>query len=1270
MNFQCLKYVAGLCHPRFAPWLLSGLVLLVGLGITADVCRRFLQQDKEHLQTAFGFAADQAISNIHSRFNAYVTIMRGVKGFVDGSKHISADEFRTYIQALHLDHKAGVQGIGLAEIIVHADKEQHIAHMRQQQNLPNYHIQPAGERAYYSPIVYMEPLNAENLKVLGMDILAFPEPLIAAARARDSGDVAITARITLAQDADKPDVNGFVMYLPIYRGGTKPDSLAQRRATIAGWVDVPFRINDLMVGLGDQVNADIVLEIHDTEPQLGQSPLYRSHDSGSAEGLLQISRELAIGGRRWILSMRMTPAFEARVSSHQRRILIGVVGVVLTLVLSVMTWFLLTRGARAQSRFRQLFALAEDGVLVVNQDCRFVEANPASLRMLGYSREQLFELSLPDILAVHEHPRLGAVICQLKAGVTHQAEWMHVCKDKTELPVEVSAHLIEGGFILGILRDRSEYKKAEAALRESEQRFDQLAGQSRTLTWDVDIEGRYTYVSVVSEAVLGFRPDELVGKKYFYDLLPEQEREQIKDRRLAITQRKEMSVNLENQILTKDGRLIWVSSSGMPLLNTDGSVRGYRGCDIDITARKQDEEKLRFAASVFTHAREGIMITKPDGTIVDVNAMFSEINGYRHEEVLGKNPRLLTSGRHSQEFYEDFWASLIKQGYWYGEIWNRRKSGEVYASMQTISAVRDAQGNTQHYVALFSDITALKERQEYLEYIANYDVLTHLPNRVLLADRLRQAMIQAQRHKQLLAVAFLDFDGFKDINDHYGHEVGDQLLIALSARMKQALREGDTLARIGGDEFVAVLVDLVDIEACVPMLTRLLAAAAEAVQLGDITLRISASLGVTFYPQAEDLDADQLQRQADQAMYKAKQAGKNRYYIFDAEADRSIRGHHESLEHIRQGLINCEFVLYYQPKVNMRTGEIIGAEALIRWQHPERGLLPPMLFLPTIEDHPLAIAIGEWVIDTALTQMAHWHEVGVDIPVSVNIGAHQLQKTDFVERLRGILAAHPHINPACLELEVLETSALEDLAHVSGIIKACREIGVKFALDDFGTGYSSLTYLKQLPVTLLKIDQSFVRDMLDDPDDLAILQGVIGLANAFQRQVIAEGVETIEHGEMLLQLGCELAQGYGIARPMPAHNLPGWLADWHPDPRWANLSSLSRDDLPLLFVGVEHRAWIAAIEAFLKGTRNFPPSLDLQQCHFGQWLDAAGLPRYAGHPSFHSIEALHCQLHVLATELYQLRGCNRAAEALARLGELYSLRDAFLERLKLLIQEC
>ncbi len=409
------------------------------------------------------------------------------------------------------------------------------------------------------------------------------------------------------------------------------------------------------------------------------------------------------------------------------------------------------------------------------------------------------------------------------------------------------------------------------------------------------------------------------------------------------------------------------------------------------------------------------------------------------------------------------------------------------------------------------------------------------------------------RRGQTLALAYLDLDGFKLINDTHGHAVGDELLIALATRMKQALREGDTIARISGDEFVAMLVDLSDTAASVPLLHRLLAAVGEPVQVGGLSVQVSASLGVTFFPQEQDIEADQLLRQADQAMYQAKVAGKNRYHVFDAAHDSHLRGHHESLERIRLALSNGEFVLYYQPKVNMRSGQVVGVEALIRWQHPQRGLLSPALFLPVIEDDPLAVDVGEWVIDTALTQIELWQAAGLRTSVSVNIGARQLQQHDFVERLRAQLSAHPQVQPDQLELEVLETSALADIAQVSNVIEACAVLGVMFALDDFGTGYSSLTYLKRLRVALLKIDQSFVRDMLDDPDDLAILQGVIGLAAAFKRQVIAEGVETVAHGTMLLQLGCELAQGYGIARPMPADQLPPWVAGWQPDEAWSCL---------------------------------------------------------------------------------------------------------------------
>ncbi len=688
----------------------------------------------------------------------------------------------------------------------------------------------------------------------------------------------------------------------------------------------------------------------------------------------------------------------------------------------------------------------------------------------------------------------------------------------------------------------------------------------------------------------------------------------------------------------------------------------------DITERKRVEEKLGLAASVFTHACEGIMITSTDGTIIDINEAFSRISGYSRDEVVGRKPRIFDAGRQGRSFYTAMWGALVEQGQWSGEVWNRRKNGEVYPVMQTISAVRDAQGDTRQYVALCSDITQIKEHERQLQHIAHYDALTSLPNRTLLIERLRAGMGQAQRHARLLAVAFLDLDGFKAINDCYGHAAGDQLLIAAATCMQQVMREGDTLARIGGDEFAAVLLNLADSQASVPLLARLLAAAAQAVTVGDHLLQVSASVGVTFYPQADAINPKQLLRQADQAMYQAKLEGKNRYHVFDAESDRSVRDHHERLEGIRYGLTAHEFVLYYQPKVNMRTGTVIGAEALIRWQHPQRGLLLPAEFLPMIKDHPLAVELDEWVLDSALTQIERWRAAGLDIPVSVNVSTHQLQQADFVARLHAMLAAHPNLRSGDLELEVLETSALADVARISQVIEACRAIGVPCALADFGVGYATLTYLKRLPVIPIKIDQSFVHDMFEDPDDLAILEGVLGLARVFSRHAIAEGVETVEQGEMLLQLGCELAQGYGIARPMPAADFPGWAATWRPNPVWIDQPSAHRRDLPLLFAGTAHRTWVNALESYLKGERETPPPLDHHQCRFGMWLDDECLTRPGAQPAFQVIEQLHRQLHALASELCVLHTTGRDAEALAKLSELLGLRDAVLSQLKTLVQ--
>ena len=336
-----------------------------------------------------------------------------------------------------------------------------------------------------------------------------------------------------------------------------------------------------------------------------------------------------------------------------------------------------------------------------------------------------------------------------------------------------------------------------------------------------------------------------------------------------------------------------------------------------------------------------------------------------------------------------------------------------------------------------------------------------------------------------------------------------------------------------------------------------MAAAAQPVPFGEVSLQVSASLGVSFYPQAQMLDAEQLLRQADQAMYMAKQAGKNCFHVFDSEQDRSVRERHESMQRVRQAMAAHEFVLQYQPKVNLRSGAVIGVEAFIRWIHPERGLLPPARFLPMVEDHPLAVELGQWVIESALAQIERWRQAGLNLPVSVNIGARHLQRSDFVERLRQQLAKYPQLKPDGLALELLESSAFNNLEHVCEVIAGCRQIGIPCALDDFGTGYSSLTYLKLLPVAQIKIGQRFVRDMLDDPKDRAILRSIVDLAAVLELQVIAKGVETVEQGVKLLQLGCELGQGFAIAHPMLAAELPDWIAAWRADPRWRDAQAVA-----------------------------------------------------------------------------------------------------------------
>lgn len=684
-------------------------------------------------------------------------------------------------------------------------------------------------------------------------------------------------------------------------------------------------------------------------------------------------------------------------------------------------------------------------------------------------------------------------------------------------------------------------------------------------------------------------------------------------------------------------------------------------------AQRAAEESLRLHATAFQNAHDGITLTDAAGNILDVNPAFTRITGFARDEAIGRNPRVLKSGRHDAGFYAAMWRSINETGSWRGEIWNRNKYGEIYPELLSISVVRDTQGAPTNYVAVFADISRFKAQEKQLARMAYYDALTDLPNRVLLSDRLTQGIQQTRRTQTLMAVCYLDLDGFKAINDNLGHEAGDRLLVEMAARLKAALRGGDTVARLGGDEFVLLLLGLASTDECAQAIERLLAAIVKPVLLDEHAIAVSASIGVALFPQ-DDSDADTLLRHADQAMYQAKQEGKNRYRIFDVALDQSNRTQRDRLAELRDALARGEFVLHYQPKVNLRLGSVVGLEALIRWNCPERGLVAPGEFLPLMENDDLILEVGEWAIATAMAQMERWQSSGLALPVSVNVAGRQLQAPGFGERLKRLLGAHPAV-AGQLELEILETTAIEDIAQTSRILEECRELGVGFALDDFGTGFSSLTYLKRLPANTIKIDQSFVRDMLNDANNLAIVHGVIGLTDAFQRQAIAEGVETAEHGRMLIQLNCELAQGYGIARPMPAEEIPAWAARWRPAPSWQEISDLYWDDAhyPLLLAEVEHRNWVAQLVFSTRELRPVPHqrASDHRHCNFGRWYHGAAQTdaRLAALPAFARIEAPHRRVHEIAAAIEEDWRAGRSKDARARIPELLMARDVVLAAL-------
>ncbi|KMM82490.1 PAS domain S-box-containing protein/diguanylate cyclase (GGDEF) domain-containing protein [Pseudomonas taetrolens] len=587
---------------------------------------------------------------------------------------------------------------------------------------------------------------------------------------------------------------------------------------------------------------------------------------------------------------------------------------------------------------------------------------------------------------------------------------------------------------------------------------------------------------------------------------------------------------------------IWVLFSAVMIFLVRARLFRFLGDGADLKRQREDQERLRQAGAVFDCTREGVLVSDRSGVIVHVNRALVEITGYTPEEVLGRRPSMFKSGRHGPEFYQAVFKSLQDHGDWHGEIWNRRKSGEIYPQWQTVRAITDAKGQVSHYVAVFSDISAIKKSQTDLVRLAHHDPLTDLPNRLLFTDRAEQALAFSRRHNCGCALLLIDLDHFKIINDSLGHNVGDLLLKAVGDRLQSVFGKNFTVARLGGDEFAVLAESCAQVAQAVVMAQQVLELMKGAFEVDKHPLFVSASIGISVFP-GDALNAEQLLRNADSALFKAKSAGREGYALYTEELTTHAQYRVEVASDLRRALERHELRVFYQPVHDLSTSRLIGVEALVRWEHPQRGLLAPGEFIPVAERTGLIAEIDAWVLEQACLQMKQWQSSGIHLSfVAVNISSRLFTRPELYTLVSTVLT-DTGLDPALLELEVTESAVMEDSHVALEQMHRLRALGLRLAIDDFGTGFSSLLRLKQLPVQKLKIDQGFVAGLPEDNDDAAIVRAVIALAQSMGLQVHAEGIEQVEQAQFLLDFNCDLGQGYWFGRPMPAKEL-----DWQRAP--------------------------------------------------------------------------------------------------------------------------
>ncbi len=698
-----------------------------------------------------------------------------------------------------------------------------------------------------------------------------------------------------------------------------------------------------------------------------------------------------------------------------------------------------------------------------------------------------------------------------------------------ELMHELKVHQIE------LEMQNEELRKSHIALEESRDRFLDLYEFAPICYLTITRQASICEINLTGCTLLGVERKQLVNKRFSNFVAP-QDRDRWHRRFMNIMEQADFDKqSIELSMLHADGSPFYAHLDCLrrEVVNAQPSLRIAM---FDINELKIAEAKLRIAATVF-ESQEGVVVADASGLIVSVNAAFTNITGYVQNEVLGKNPNMLSSGRHDADFYAAMWRSISSLGFWEGEIWNKRKSGEVYPEHLVITAVKDQNGSVSHYVGTLTDITLSRNAADEIQHLAFYDPLTHIPNRRLLIDRLKLALASSLRSGKEGAILFLDLDNFKTLNDTLGHDHGDMLLQQVASRIESCVPEGNTVARMGGDEFVVMLENLSEqsFEAAnqaEAVAKKILFSLNQPYKLDTHEYRITASIGATLFNK-DHAQIAQILKQADIAMYQSKKSGYNALRFFDPEMQANLSARVDLEKDLIAAIENHEFELYYQIQVD-HNRKPVGAEALIRWHHPKRMLVSPLEFIPFAEETGLIVAIGKWVLETACAQLGVWQhsELTKELTLSVNVSAKQFREANFVDQVHAAVKLH-NINPMLLKLEPTESVLLENLEDTIATMSKLKAIGVRFALDDFGTGFSSLQYLKKLPLNQLKIDQSFVKELVSDNNDQAIVRTIIAMAQSLNLEVIAEGVETEQQQRILQQNGCNHYQGYLFGKPVP-----------------------------------------------------------------------------------------------------------------------------------------